>query len=204
MAVSSDPRQPADPGQLAERLRRPLPPAEIPAAAAPAPRPLEVEVERGAERPASRPRRRASAAPSWGDVPFYVTALALAGGLWAVGGYFTLLALQGAGLAVQARLAWPWELSTPQLLAWLIPAGVSALELGFERRRGWGLLVFVGVAALDLVTTAIGLHAWGQARSLPLDTVIGLGLLGLVALALTFLPERIAGYCVRSIWAVLT
>jgi hypothetical protein len=118
-----------------------------------------------------------------------------------------LAALQGAGLPVVALLVWPWELSGPRLIAyllsWCIPAGVSALELGFERRRGWGLIVFLAVAGFDLISTGIGLHSWGLARGLAVETVIGLGVLGLVAFGLTFLPERIAGYCVRELRGLL-
>ena len=96
---------------------------------------------------------------SWQDVPFYAAAFAFGLVGWVIGGYFTLLALASLGLPVQAAIGWPWEIGGEALLSWLIPLGVSALEVGFARRaRGWPLVVFILVAGIDFISTVIGVH----------------------------------------------
>src|SRR5436190_23926260 len=136
-----------------------------------------------------RPRRRASTVLSkLGETLAALFALAMAGGLWYLGAQFTLLALESVGIPISQLNHWRW----------LIPAGISAVELRWWPRgvAETKALSFAVVALIDGASTLYGLVLWGAGRTLPLATGItipqaGLGLVGpalLAALVLTFVP----------------
>jgi hypothetical protein len=140
----------------------------------------------------SRTRRRpATVLGKLGETLAALFALAVAGGLWYLGAQFILLALAAIGIPVAELGHWRW----------LIPAGISAVEL-----RWWPRAIaeakaisFAVVALLDGASTLYGLVLWGAGRTLPLATGIsiphdGLGLVVpalLAALLLAFVPERL-------------
>src|SRR4051812_35132694 len=139
-----------------------------------------------------RTRRRASTLPSkLGETLAALFALAVAGGLWYLGAQFTLLALESVGIPIALLGHWRW----------LIPAGISAIELRWWPRgvAETKALSFAIVALIDGASTLYGLVLWGAGRTLPLATGItiphaGLGLVVpalLAALVLTFVPERL-------------
>jgi hypothetical protein len=104
--------------------------------------------EPAAQAPARRSRRASKGAI--GTALAYLAALAIGIGLWVLDGYYTLVALKALGLPIVATVNWPWLLSSTALLAWAIPLGVEAIEQIFLGERGWQLLVFTGVAGLNL------------------------------------------------------
>jgi hypothetical protein len=139
-----------------------------------------------------RPRRRASTLPSkLGETLAALFALAVAGGLWYLGAQYTLLALESLGIPIAQFGHWRW----------LIPAGISAVELRWWPRgvAETKALSFAVIALIDGASTLYGLVLWGAGRTLPLATGImiprtGLGLIVpalLAALVLTFVPERL-------------
>jgi hypothetical protein len=119
-------------------------------------------------------------------------ALAIAGGLWYLGAQFTLLALAAIGIPIVQLGHWRW----------LIPGGISAVELRWWPRgiAEAKALSFAVIALIDGASTLYGLVLWGAGRTLPLATGLtiprnGLGLVVpalVAALVLTFVPERLA------------
>jgi hypothetical protein len=150
-------------------------------------------------------RRPATVLSKLGETLAALFALAVAGGLWYLGAQFTLLAIAAIGIPVAELRYWRW----------LIPAGISAVEL-----RWWPRAIaeakaisFAVVAMLDGASTLYGLVLWGAGRTLPLATGItiphdGLGLVVpalMAALLLTFVPERLTLRMLselRLIWSV--
>ena len=139
-----------------------------------------------------RARRRPTTLLSrLGETLAALFALAVAGGLWYLGAQFTLLALAAIGIPVAELGYWRW----------LIPAGISAVELRWWPRgvAEAKAISFAAVAMLDGASTLYGLVLWGAGRMLPLATGVtipreGLGLIVpalLAALILTFVPERL-------------
>jgi hypothetical protein len=139
-----------------------------------------------------RSRRRSSTLLSkLGETLAALFALAVAGGLWYLGAQFTLLALESVGIPISQLSHWRW----------LIPAGISAVELRWWPRgvAETKALSFAVVALIDGASTLYGLVLWGAGRTLPLATGLtiphaGLGLVVpalLAALVLTFVPERL-------------
>lgn len=138
-----------------------------------------------------------------------VVALVLMAALWVTGGYFTLtwlssigVRLADVGLApvdVFLRLSttrpaahWLWVLA-----AWLIPAALSAAEVGlWPRRVSHPLLwcIWAGFLAFDAGTTAAGV-----VLALPWDTTTAWIIGGALGVALALLPEK----GVRIIWGLL-
>lgn len=183
--------------QLLDRLGQ-QPPAQ----------PIAAPVEATPDRPA--PRRARS---TTNDGPaFWLAALAFALALWLAGGYFTLEALHAVYPPIVATLDWPWQLPIGALLCWLIPIAVSALEFGSAKRRGAALLVFVLVAAFDLVSTLFGMREWVDQRvvfgitlsgALTSSNVGTLTIILLLSLVLTFAPEWIMRRAVAVLWALV-
>jgi hypothetical protein len=139
-----------------------------------------------------RSRRRTSTLLSkLGETLAALFALAVAGGLWYLGAQFTLLALEVIGIPVAPLGHWRW----------LIPAGISAVELRWWPRgvAKTKALSFAVIALIDGASTLYGLVLWGAGRTLPLATGVtiphaGLGLVMpalLAAVMLTFVPERL-------------
>jgi nitrate reductase NapE component len=115
--------------------------------------------------------------------------------LWGVGAYFTLHFLEGLGL----------KLAGAGLAAWLIPATITAMEIGlwpakmptFAARLAWFL-----VLAADTGTTAAGIVGYVQGQKMAGITLAGPSLLIIalaLGIALALFPERGA----RSLWADL-
>jgi hypothetical protein len=115
----------------------------------------------------------------------------VAGGLWYLGAQFTLLAIETIGIPVSQLGYWRW----------LIPAGISAVELRWWPRcvAETKALSFAVIALIDGASTLYGLVLRGADRTLPLATGVtiphsGLGLVVpalLATLVLTFVPERL-------------
>jgi hypothetical protein len=128
------------------------------AAAQPAqvPQPQAIQPTPAVEEP-PRTRVRMVRRGSLGEALAYLAAAALAGGLWMLDGYYTLVALAELGLPITPVVDWPWLLSANALLAWGIPLGIEAIEQVFLGRRGWPLAVFVAVAGLNALATGYGL-----------------------------------------------
>jgi hypothetical protein len=137
-----------------------------------------------------------------GETAAAVFALAVAGSLWYIGALFTLLALETLGMLIAKLGAWRW----------LIPAGISAIELRWWPRSLSDVkaLSFAAISGLDMLSTFYGLVVWSAGRFLPLGTgyVIphsGGGLIVpalLCSIALTFVPERIALWALRELGAI--
>jgi hypothetical protein len=157
----------------------------------------------------SRRRRSASTYDRITHTAGLLVALALMAALWVTGGYFTLtwlssigVRLADVGLApidVLLRLSstrpaahWLWVLT-----AWLIPASLSAAEVGlWPRRVAHPLLwcIWVVFLGFDAGTTAAGV-----VLALPWDSVTSWIIGGVLGVTLALLPEK----GVRIIWRLL-
>lgn len=113
--------------------------------------------EVAAPREEVRPRKRRSSSSPVGQAVGYLAAMAIGTVLWAVDGYYTLVALQALGLPIEASLDWPWLLSNAALLAWIIPLVVEAIEQVLLGEKGILFWVFVGVSLVNMVATGYGL-----------------------------------------------
>jgi hypothetical protein len=134
----------------------------------------------------------------------YVASLAIAGGLWAAGAFFTLVFLRGAGV----------PLAPAQLVAWLVPAFVSAVELKLWPARGRSpirALVWLGVVTFDVGASFAGLVQWGAGRRINLFTGFTLPTTGAAlwvfalgaGLVFAFAPEKIGKWAGRELRALL-
>lgn len=172
---------------IAELLRmqqEQLPPAAVPIAVPPAQPPAQPVAP-------SRPRRASGTAYTTGLYKVaLLVALALVASLWYIGGAFTLATLASWGLPI---VAWG-------LLAWLIPLGITALEIGTLAGRAripmlW--LIWAAVLAFDIATSAIGLLEWANGRKLftfvfsSTDNTSA-AICGLVGIAIALVPEPTA------------
>lgn len=139
----------------------------------------------------SRPRRASGTAYTTGLYKVaLLVALVLVASLWYIGGAFTLGTLGSWGLPI---VAWG-------LLAWLIPLGITALEIGTLAGRAripmlW--LIWAAVLAFDIATSAIGLLDWADGRKL--FTMVfsstdgtSAAICGLVGIAIALVPEPTA------------
>ena len=130
-----------------------------------------------------------------GMAPFALASFAAGVAGWLVGGHYTLVALTWLGVPLDVTLAGQWHGAAS--LAWLIPLGVSALEVGFSRpyrRHGWPVALFVLVVLLDCGSTALGMYQrFAGAVVAGVTFAAGSPQLAttaiLAALVLTFLPE---------------
>jgi len=129
-------------------------------------------------------------------------ALAVAAGLWYLGALFTLLALETLGIPISYLGGWRW----------LVPAGISAVELRWRPRSISEVksLSFAVVSGLDMLSTLYGLVTWAAGRFLPLGTgyAVPRSRAGLIvpallcSVALTFVPERIALWALHELIAI--
>lgn len=124
--------------------------------------------------------------------------------LWSIGAYFTLLALSKFGLPIKDLDAF----------AWLIPIGVSVLELRYwpgakQTQIKTGMMLLVG--GFDLLSTSYGVYLWFPGKIIPLGMGYTMPHTGLalfvpvlvVSCILTFGPERIiiwAGKEMQAKW----
>ncbi|GEM_PF-6139356 len=136
----------------------------------------------------SRPRRTSNTAYTTGLYKAaLLVALCLVAAIWYLGGVFTLATLASWGL----------PLVTWGLLAWLIPVGITALEIGTLAGKGripmlW--LIWAGVLAFDVATSALGLLDWANGRKLfthlfSTSDGTSIGLCGLMGLGIALVPE---------------
>ena len=148
--------------------------------------------------PAARTRRVASG--GYGTVLYkaaLIVALLLVLGMWFLGGQFTLAALAAWGLPV---VSWG-------LIAWAIPIGITALEVGTLAGRARVPMLWVlwaGVLAFDIASTAIGLLDLAEGRRVlghlfiaadPTSAAIG----GLLGLAIALIPEPTARTLIKEL-----
>lgn len=166
-------------------------------------------------RPAGATRQPRRSSPMAYDRAMRIGGLIVALGLmlvlWAVGGYYTLTWLAARGLRVASagvvpvnallnlggsgdQPAYHWLVAAA---AWLIPLGLSAVEIGLWPQRvqhplTWGL--WFTVLSCDALTTAAGV-----ALVIPGDRVTA-GLVGIIiGAALALFPEKAA----RVLWTLL-
>lgn len=168
-----------------------------------------------AARPAGANRQRRQPSQTTYDrtmrIGGLLVALVLMLVLWAIGGYYTLAWLSARGLRLAtagvvpfnallhlsgdgAQPAFHW---LGAVAAWLIPLGLSAVEIGLWPRRvqhplAWGLwFVFL---SCDALTTAAGV-----VLVIPGDPVTAWVVGVIVGIALALFPEKAA----RVLWALL-
>lgn len=148
-------------------------------------------------------RRISTAYDKAGTTVAYAGAMFLAGLLWYLGAFFTLTFLQTQGLEIQHL----------GLVAWLVPLGITAIELWLMPRTGtrWqSVLVFLAVLAFDVGTSWSGAITWGAGKHIALFNGFTLPKAGLTlhALALVlglvfaFLPEKIGRWAAAELWHV--
>jgi hypothetical protein len=139
------------------------------------------------------------------DIIAALFVLAVGTTLWSIGAYFTLLALAKFGLPINDLDAF----------AWLIPIGVSVLELRYwpeakQTQVKTGMMLLVG--GFDLLSTSYGIYLWFPGRIIPLGMGYTMPRTGLalfipvlvVSIILTFGPERIiiwAGKEIQGKWS---
>lgn len=156
------------------------------------------------QRASSKPRSKPGIYDQTLEAMAYVASLAIAGGLWAAGAFFTLVFLQGAGVPVSPAMA----------LAWLAPAFISAVELKLWPARGRSpirALVWLGVVVFDVGASFAGLVEWGAGRRINLFTGITLPSAGAAlwafalgaGLVFAFAPEKIGKWAIRELRALL-
>jgi hypothetical protein len=146
--------------------------------------------------PPNRSSRRTKRSPYERVVARIALGLAAltAGGIWWVGGYFTLVWVAQMGIPVV----------TLGVAAWIIPLAITTLEMGMLHARPqsrWAWLCWGSVFLIDITTTAQGLMVVGQTHALFGEpghhndvTVWILG--GLLGIAIAVIPEP----ALRSIW----
>lgn len=176
-----------------------------PAMAAAAPAGAAAAVDPPAQqRASSKPRSKPGIYDQTLEAMAYVASLAIAGGLWAAGAFFTLIFLQGAGAPVAPAHA----------VAWLVPAFVSAVELKLWPARGRSpirALVWLGVVVFDVGASFAGLVEWGAGRRINLFTGIILPSSGAAlwafalgaGLVFAFAPEKIGKWAIRELRGLL-
>lgn len=178
----------------------PAGPVDAPAATSP----TTPATERPRTTTASKPRSKPGIYDQTLEAMAYVASLAIAGGLWAAGAFFTLVFLSGAGVPV----------APTQALAWLVPAFVSAIELKLWPARGRSpirALIWLGVVAFDVGASFAGLADWGAGRHIDLFTGITLPSTGAAlwlfalgaGLVFAFAPEKIAKWALRELRGLL-
>jgi hypothetical protein len=133
----------------------------------------------------------------------YLGVLAIAAVLWYWGARFTLTFLSGLAPAILAL----------GLLAWLIPAVITAVELKLWPHvtspiARW--VVFLGILLFDLGSSFAGFTTWAAGRTIPLFTGItfpttgwGLWLPGVgLGMLFAFGPERLTRYAIGELNAL--
>ena len=152
----------------------------------------------------SKSSRPKTLRPGWYDqlgiTGAYTATLALAGLLWYWGAFFTLAALTAFGVTTN-NLAW-----------WLLPAGITLVEIWLMPRAGLGwqsVVAFGLVLAFDISTSWYGaidrlageLVPLGPGFRLPNSGMaLHIGVI-LVALALAFIPEKLGRWSVGQLVA---
>ena len=130
----------------------------------------------------------------------YVFSCALSLLLWVAGAYFTIAALRAFG--VQATGAW-----------WLLPVGITAIELWLMPRAGtrWQAVAFFAlVLAADVLSSWYGVLDTMGGRFVPLGAGFTIPQTGAalhigavaVSLAFAFLPEKLARWSIAELWKV--
>lgn len=124
-----------------------------------------------------------------GEKAAYALAALIAFGLWAIGAFFTVRGLTAVfpPLLVFGRLVW------------VLPVGISMVELLFFKRTGLHLIVFFIVSGVDVLTTVYGTLDWAAGRELHIGaslTVPDSGLwlvipVTVFSFLLTFGPEKL-------------
>lgn len=181
----------SSPSVLADLLSRPA--AAPPAVEQPA-RPARRRIA-GRARPAAvvrpapaRPARRARQQSWAGQFVGYLAALTIAGALWLLDGYFSLLALKWLGMPIVVIIDWPWAMSTSALLVWLIPLAIEAIEQALITADGWLFALFVLISGLNVIATGYGIYVAYQLRLTP-EVLAAAVLVG--GLVLAFGPGRV-------------
>ena len=129
-----------------------------------------------------------------------VGTIAIAGLLWFVGAFYTLAALQTFGL------------NTANLLWWIVPMVITAIELWLMPKRGtsWqSFTAFTIVLVVDVGTSWQGLTSFAG-KTLPLFGGLTLPqggvtlhiIAGIIGLVLAFIPEKLARHGIRELLKV--
>lgn len=132
-----------------------------------------------------------------GDKLAYCLAGLIAIALWAIGAHFTNIGLtavfpflRGLGAAI-----------------WIIPLGISMVEMRFFQRSGLHTLIFTIVSAVDVLTTVYGSLEWAAGRTFRIGAGVTMPESGPVlvipitalSFALTFGPERILSWALANL-----
>jgi hypothetical protein len=112
--------------------------------------------------------------------------------LWLLGAFFTLTFLETLGFTIDfSALGW-----------WLIPIAISALEVGLqpdEVKSSGARIIWLIVLAMDIATTAIGIHAFGNEWGLRMPAINYWFLAVSIGFELALAPEPL----MRSLWGEL-
>lgn len=128
----------------------------------------------------------------------YIMSMVVGLGFWYIGAYFTVYGLRGIFPFLLMLKVW----------IWLIPIGVSTIELRFWKEADpLHRFIWLFVTFIDVSTTLFGALSWASGRSLNIGAGIDLPLAGFWLVApmtvfsvlLTFLPERIIIWAWRKI-----
>lgn len=133
--------------------------------------------------------------------------LAVGISLWLIGGYLMLLALNAIGLPIKEMKGF----------AWLIPLGISAVELRFWPKPttlwSYRTLMLLAIGLPDLASTFFGSWEYLRGRSVPLFTGFTIPeggrtlmvLCSISSIILSFSPERLSIHALKDlmrIWGV--
>ena len=130
----------------------------------------------------------------------YLFSLAAAAVLWWIGARFTLVAFGGF-----------FGTSLTLLLWWLIPIGITAIEIWLMPRRGarWQIVsIFLVILLVDVCSSWYGTTATLGGRFVPLGTRFTVPTGGAVlhsfaivaGIILAFIPEKLARWAASELW----
>ena len=151
-------------------------------------------------KPSTTPAKSSTAYSAYVDILVALFLMGIGLALWLAGAYFTITSLTKLGVPLRKLDGFEW----------LIPIGVSLLELRYwpsVKQTQVKTLALLLVGGFDLLSTAYGVFMWFPGKTIPLGMgytmpATGLALLipvFIVSIILTFGPERIVVWSANEI-----
>lgn len=152
------------------------------------------------KKPTVSPAKHATAYGAFVDIFVALFVLCIGLALWYAGAFFTITALVRLGIPLRKLDGFEW----------LIPIGVSLLELRYwpnVKTTQFKTLILLLVGGFDLLSTTYGVYLWfpgkviplGMGYTIPKNGVALLIPVLLVSFVLTFGPERIVVWASKEI-----